>query len=153
MTMSAPIARQVWTGRFWDVPPSMSDRPSKWTGVKTTGIAMLDRMAVGRLPCPSTTTSPVRASVATARKGIDSRSKLLTFAAGSVSVFRRNPSLRPAMSPAGSVTPWLMPTVAPGGTRYSFSLKRKTVSRRGAASTKRFGQSTLPMIFSSSSGE
>ena len=44
MTMSAPMARTVCTGRFWDSPPSIRRWPSISTGVKIAGIAMLARI-------------------------------------------------------------------------------------------------------------
>ena len=50
MTMSAPIARTVCTGRFWDSPPSIRRWPSISTGVKIAGIAMLARIERARLP-------------------------------------------------------------------------------------------------------
>ena len=50
MTMSAPIASTVCTGRFSDSPPSMSMWPSISTGVNPAGMAMLARMTRARFP-------------------------------------------------------------------------------------------------------
>ena len=41
-----------------------------WTGAKTPGMAMLARMAVGKLPPRKTTSLPVTMSVATQAKGM-----------------------------------------------------------------------------------
>ena len=50
ITMSAPMALTVWTGRFSDSPPSISTWPSISPGVKIAGIAMLARMTRARFP-------------------------------------------------------------------------------------------------------
>ncbi len=54
ITMSAPMALTVCTGRFSDSPPSTSRWPSISTGVKIAGMAMLARMTRARLPLPMT---------------------------------------------------------------------------------------------------
>ncbi len=54
ITMSAPIARTVWTGRFCTVPPSVRTSPSCSTGAKTPGTDMLARIASATFPFEKT---------------------------------------------------------------------------------------------------
>ncbi len=154
MTTSTPMARAMSTGTLSAMPPSTSRRPSRSTGANTPGAERLARIAMVRSPEPSTTLSPVSRSVATARKGVGSSSKLLMRATGSVSRRSVCVSLSPWINPFGS-TMW--PSRMPSGnlTRKvsSSCLRRRSRSSRAGRSRKASCQLIEVMIFSISPAE
>ena len=81
MTTSAQRFRAISTGRLRIMPPSASTLPSRTTGEKAPGTAMLARMATEISPRSSTTISPSSMSVDTARKGIGRSSKSSVYRA------------------------------------------------------------------------
>ena len=145
------MARAMSTGTLSAMPPSTSSRPSRSTGANTPGADRLARMAVVRSPEPITTLSPVSRSVATARNGVGSSSKLLMRATGSVSRRSVCVSLCPWISPLGS-TMWPPRTPSGNFTRKfsSSSLRRSVRSSRGGRSRKASCQLIEVMIFSMS---
>ncbi len=76
ITTSAPIARATFTGRLSVSPPSTSSLPSISAGSIRPGTDMLARITLASSPWLKTTGLPVTRSVATARNGIGSSSKL-----------------------------------------------------------------------------
>jgi len=95
MMTSAPISSAASTGRLATRPPSTSSRPSSsWAAIRP-GTAMLARMARPRSPSRRITTSPVSMSVATARNGIGSSSKLAMPTVCRVSVCSAKPRFWP----------------------------------------------------------
>jgi hypothetical protein len=75
MTISAPIARAMSTGRLFVSPPSTSSLSPISAGAIAPGTDMLARMTDASSPSLNTTARPVTRSVATARYGIGSWSK------------------------------------------------------------------------------
>ncbi len=134
MMMSAPIARAMSTGRLRTRPPSTSWRFPISTGATAPGTDIDARIACTTLPSLSTTISPVPISVAIARNGIGSSSKLRTLV---IWTSRRSSpsSATPVTMPLGS---WIPSRVTPSsgtmnGCRSSF-LRRIVWSGRGGRS-------------------
>ena len=69
MMTSAPMDRATSTGKLSEMKPSTSSSPSRETGAKPPGTAMLANTALEISPSPITTAWPVTISVATARNG------------------------------------------------------------------------------------
>ena len=84
MITSAPMRRATSTGRLFTRPPSPRIWPSISSGANTPGTDMLARMAAARSPWSSTTALPVSMSVATARNGVGSPSKVASRRVDSV---------------------------------------------------------------------
>ena len=76
MITSAPMLRATSTGRLSTSPPSPRICPFTSSGEKTPGTDMLARKAAARSPRSITTALPVSMSVATARNGVGSWSKV-----------------------------------------------------------------------------
>ena len=104
ISTSAPRSSATSIGRLFARYPSTSNRPSISTGVKAAGIDMLARWAVASVPWDRMTASPVRISVATARKGRLRSSMRATPFLPSVIVRSRNSSFWPSTTPAGRRT-------------------------------------------------
>ena len=76
MILRAPMLLAMSMPRLRTSPPSTSKRPSISCGAKAPGTDMLARTAALRLPLSSTTILPVVMSVAMARNGMGSSSKV-----------------------------------------------------------------------------
>ena len=105
MTRWAPMPRATSTGRLLTRPPSPRMRPSTSSGANTPGTDMLLRSAVARSPSASTTAWPLSMSVATARNGVGSWSKCLTWPAARVRRRRCDSSKRLDTAPSGALRP------------------------------------------------
>lgn len=81
---SAPSMRATLIGVLFTKPPSPRMCPSTSVGAKTPGTLMLERNARARSPPSMIMGSPVSMSVATARNGMGSASKLATSRTGKV---------------------------------------------------------------------
>ncbi len=153
MMISAPIERAMSIGRLRTKPPSTSWRRPISTGATAPGTDIDARIACTTLPSFSTTISPVPMSVAIARNGIGSSSKLRALV---TCTSRRNSpsSATPVTSPFGSSTPSAV--TASSGTKYgrrSSSLRRIVWSCRGGLSVNRRSVVIVLITFSISSTE
>ena len=90
-------------GKLFTIPPSASRRSPHSTGEKTPGMAMLERMALAKLPWLSITESPVMMSVATQQKGMGSWWKSTESLYPTLSRLKRLVRLAPLMTPLGRV--------------------------------------------------
>ncbi len=118
ITTSAPMFRAICTGRFATRPPSTSMRPSISIGANNPGAAMLPRIACGSEPWSSTTSWPVRRSVATARNGMGNWSNVRFPANRDVQSCSRIRKRLPCTNPVGSFT---LPSPKPADNPIGYS--------------------------------